>query len=209
MELLVFIIAVVALALIVYNETGKADRIKKAAREKKNEDRHSRILLKKSYIENAGPEWAYVSGEQGDFNFMLMTTDCSQLRFVQLGTTGDVREETTIDVADVFSVELKQDTATITKVETNTTSKKSGSLARAAVGGVAFGGAGAVVGAVSAGSKSKTTGTQTTSQVVKANKIVLGTMDPAKPTISQSFSSTNDAVDWYHRVMGAMRRSAQ
>jgi hypothetical protein len=102
------------------------------------------------------------------------------------------------------NLEFKQDTETVTSIEVTTRTKKQGALARTAVGAVAFGGVGAIVGATSAGSRSRSVGSHTAKTNVVGNKIVIGTSDPANPTIVSKFSSSSQAVTWYHRILGAL-----
>lgn len=109
-----------------------------------------------------------------------------------------------IDLISVVSVELQQDETTVMKLETTGTTQKSGALGRAAVGGVLFGGAGAIVGAASAGSKIEMTTTSTSETLKGTPYLVIGTTDMITPLHKVAMTSRSEGEKWLHRIRGAL-----
>jgi hypothetical protein len=178
----------------------------KAKREQTRQRKGGLREKKRSFLAGEKHEWPYASGMSDELDFMMMSSDTSRLRFVIIDDRKpglELLQDTTIPISNVVNLELKQDTETVTSIDVRTRTKKQGALARAAVGAVTFGGVGAIVGATSAGSTSHSVGSQTAHTKVVGNRIVIGTSDPANPTVVRRFSSSSEAVTWYHRILGA------
>lgn len=215
MDFLVLLFIIFVIVVIFAAATGLKEEEKKQQTHKRQVVAQvTRSTIRSKFIRQEGAIWPFVSGANADTCFMMMDNSGGRLRFIdglyeRGGVSGiQTMKDRIVSVSDIINVELKQDSETVIDVDLKTTSQKKGSLTRAAVGGVVFGGAGAVVGAVSAGSQEKTSGTQTSRTVIKANRLVIGTTDPANPTITQNFKTSEDATDWYHRVLGAVAKQA-
>lgn len=160
-----------------------------------------------AFLADIRGEWPFISGGPDDLDFVMMSEDSSRFRFVTIprnGTGIRPSRDITLQTCDIINVELKQDTETVTSVDVTTITKKKGALTRAAVGAVAFGGAGAIVGASSASSQSRSTGTHTQNTKIIGNRIIVGTTDARNPTITQKFSHSSSATSWYHRFLSAV-----
>jgi hypothetical protein len=138
--------------------------------------------------------------------YLLMSSDQRRLGLMWARWRDDLEIEwdALIDLTAVVSVELQQNETTFMKLETSGTTKKSGALGRAAVGGVLFGGAGAIVGAASAGSKIETTTTSTSQTLQGTTYLVIGTTDMLNPLHKVSMISRGEGERWLHRIRGAL-----
>jgi hypothetical protein len=138
--------------------------------------------------------------------YLMMSFDQASLRIanVKFHPEVQVHKEHLVPVQTLVSVELQQSSETIMRLESVTTTKKSSPLLRAAVGGIAFGGAGAVVGAVSA--KQTSTGTTTGKSETRKGPIylVIGTTDLHTPMIKYKMPNMDVAEQWLHRIRGAI-----
>ncbi|WP_156143842.1 hypothetical protein [Sphingomonas taxi] len=138
--------------------------------------------------------------------YLLMNSDEGRIGLMWARWRDDLEVEwdAVIELKAVVSVELQQNETTIMKLETTGTTKKAGALSRAAIGGLLFGGAGAIVGAASAGSRIEAT-TTSTSQTLKGTPyLVIGTTDMMTPIHKVSMNSRSDGEKWLHRIRGAL-----
>lgn len=155
-------------------------------------------------------EWPVREGSSGTLSreYLMISIDQKYLRVADVSYHPKVefKRDHIIAVRDLVSVELQQSSETIMRLETMTTTKKNSPLLRAAVGGIAFGGAGAIVGAVSA--KETSTGTTTSKSVTKKGPIylVIGTTDIKTPLVKYKIPDLNmdKAEQWLHRIRGAI-----
>jgi hypothetical protein len=139
-------------------------------------------------------------------SYLLMSRDQARLGRVTAKGRDQmaVEWEPVIELSSVVSVELQQSETTIMRLETTGTTKKSGSLGRAAVGGVLLGGAGAIVGAASAGSKTAATTTSTTQTSKGPTYLVIGTTDLEHPMHKVQMNSRSEGEKWLHRIRGGL-----
>lgn len=138
--------------------------------------------------------------------YLMMSGDQKRLASVRLKLREEVITEWEYDIAlsSIVSVELQQEEKTIMRLETTGITKKSGSLGRAAVGGVLFGGAGAIVGAASAGSTSVQTTTSKSETLKGPVYLVIGTIDMMHPLHKTRMGSRAEAENWLHRIRGGI-----
>jgi hypothetical protein len=96
--------------------------------------------------------------------------------------------------SDIVSGEVIEDGITVTKTE-------SSGIGRAVVGGVLFGGAGAIVGAVTAGRES------VSSKKVTRISLRLMLQDPTRPVFESIFSKQDDAIHWLGVVESLIKKA--
>lgn len=138
--------------------------------------------------------------------YLLMSSDQHRigLMWARWRDELEIEWDALIELTAIVSVELQQNETTVMKLETTGTTKKSGALGRAAVGGVLFGGAGAIVGAASVGSKIETTTTSTSQTLQGTTYLVIGTTDMISPLHKVSMNSRGEGEQWLHRIRGAL-----
>ncbi len=136
----------------------------------------------------------------------MMSSDQRSLRFTdaKFHPEFELRRDDFVAVDTIVTVELQQSSETIMRYETTSTTTQGAPLMRAAVGGLTFGGAGAVVGAVTA--KKTSTGTTTGQSETRKGPIylVIGTTDIHKPMVKHKMPEMTTAENWLHRVRGAI-----
>ena len=139
-------------------------------------------------------------------DYIMMSGDQRRLRFsgASFHPEFQLQRDATIAVETIVTVELQQSSETITRYVTSSPTKQGSPLMRAAVGGLAFGGAGAVVGAVSA--KKTSTGTATGKSETRNGPIhlIVGTTDIHTPMVKHEMPNMATAEDWLHRIRGAI-----
>ena len=138
--------------------------------------------------------------------YLMMSGDQKRLASVRLKLRKEVITEWEYDIPllSIVSVELQQEEKTIMRLETTGVTKKSGSLGRAAVGGVLLGGAGAIVGAASAGSTSVQTTTSKSETLKGPVYLVIGTTDLMHPLHKTLMGSRAEGENWLHRIRGGI-----
>lgn len=159
-----------------------------------------------------GDEWL-VSHNDGAFpqrGYLMLREAQPQIRYIQ-ARFGDATETLTdraFATESIIAVEIEQETQTVmnyTSTASTKTAKRS-PLMRAAVGGMLLGGVGAIVGATSAGSTSKTdVTTEGKSQTVKgAIYLIIATNDIQDPMIKIEMPDMITAQQWLYRLRGLM-----
>jgi hypothetical protein len=166
------------------------------------------------FEQSLAEEWPARHGRGPDVRtrrYLLMSRDQRRLALVLVKWRDELitEWEAAIDLAAVVSVELQQDETTVMKLETTGTTQKSGSLGRAAVGGILFGGAGAIVGATSAGSKTVATTTSTSQTLKGPVYLVIGTTNMEHPMHKVQMISRNEGEKWLHRIRGGLALLAE
>lgn len=143
--------------------------------------------------------------------YLMMASDQRQLRMAKISLREDLLVEWSdpVSIASVVSVELQQKSTTIIKLDTTATTKKTGGLGRAVIGGALFGGVGAIVGAASAGSKTAATTTSTSQTTNGPVWLVIGTTDMIRPVIKTHMKSKHEGEQWLHRMRGTLALIAQ
>jgi hypothetical protein len=137
--------------------------------------------------------------------YLMMTGDQSRVRIanVKLQPDYELRDDQVVEVSAIASAEIQQSSETVMKFESTAVTSKKGGLGRAAVGGVLFGGAGAVVGAVTA----PTTSTHSAKGQSETRKgpiyLIIGTTDIHRPVLKIQLPSMGIAEEWLHRIRGA------
>jgi len=138
--------------------------------------------------------------------YLMMSADQRLFRIanVSFHPGVEILKSLTVSVQTIVSVELQQSSETVMRMDSVSTTKKGSPLLRAAIGGIAFGGAGAVVGAVSA--KQTTTGKTTGKSETRKGPIylVIGTTDFQTPMVKFKMSNMDVAEQWLHRLRGAI-----
>lgn len=154
-------------------------------------------------IEPLAAEYAFIFFSADNDGILCMDREGERLRFVNFNLLdGSTKMDLTVPVENIISVELTGGHEVVTDYET--TSTKPNALAGAVVGGLLFGGAGAIVGSTAAGSEETTVATQRV--VEKPSILVFELTDLANPVVR--FTSTDRAKCdlWLHRVRSAMAR---
>lgn len=188
--------------------------------ERKQKEKYALLQAKQKLLDEQGrrraaefepswdQEWPVRHQGRGERyrDYIMMSGDQRRLRFIgaKFIPEFELRRDEVIAVEDIVTVELQQSSETIMRYETTTTTKQGAPLMRAAVGGLAFGGAGAVVGAVSA--KKTSTGTATGRSETRKGPIylVIGTTDIHNPMIKHTMPDMTTAESWLHRIRGAI-----
>jgi hypothetical protein len=148
------------------------------------------------------PNFPYIFRTYED-DLLCMDRAGSRLRFISADTfNGDcvVTRDKEVLIADLVSVELVKNQSTYT--ESTTVSKKQGAIGRAVIGELIAGPAGAIVGASSAGSKSRTVGVEHT--VYESSELIFGLADLDTPVIKFRTTDHAQSDQWLHRVRSAM-----
>jgi hypothetical protein len=165
------------------------------------------------YDRDLSEEWPVRHVRGADWRnrrYLMMSSDQKRLSILLLQWRGELIEtwEALIEISSVVSVEIRQDQSTVMKLEATGHTKKIGSLGRAAVGGVLFGGVGAIVGASTAGSKTVTTASSTSETHKGPVYLVLGTTDIQHPMHKVLMNSRQEGEKWLHRIRGALSLAA-
>ena len=205
-----FIIPVIIVFIFLMGQKRASDR--EIRRDEKLTALNAKMSIARQHIANFENEleatWPACDGslDWRQRDYIMMSRDQIHLRFagVEFFPELQIKRDQTVAVGDIVTVELQQSSETIMRYETTTTTKKGSPLLRAAVGGLAFGGAGAVVGAVSA--KESSAGTTTgTSQTRKGPiYLVIGTTDIHHPMVKHKMPNMEVAESWLHRIRGAI-----
>jgi hypothetical protein len=136
---------------------------------------------------------------------LCMDAKGHNLRLFALGQHRSEIETTfTIAVADIVSIELVKHEDTVG--EATTITKKKGALGRAAVGELIFGPTGAIVGSISAGSKSTTVTHER--RVYRFSELVFGLSDFRHPVVRFASTDHEECERWLYRIRAAMTKSA-
>jgi hypothetical protein len=170
---------------------------------RKREDRAQRVRAL-----NAVSKWAelilvefpfwFISGLQ----ILCMDRQGERLRFISYDIDGMKKDDLTVPVASVVSVEMSGGDEVVTEYET--TSTKPDALAAALVGGLLFGRTGAIVGATAAGSEAQTVAKQRV--VNRPSVLVFELSDLANPVMRFTSMDHAQCDLWLHRVKSAMAR---
>ena len=206
-EIVVVAVPVMLLAVMLIGELKRKGK-KAVFWEKQklmDEEAQLRIPEFERTLNEEWPVWHHSVGSRRR-DYIMMSGDQRQLRFctAKFHPEFQLRRNATIAVETIVTVELQQSSETITKYVTSSTTKQGSPLIRAAVGGLAFGGAGAVVGAVSA--KKTSTGTTTGKSETRNGPIylIVGTTDIHTPMVKHEMPNMATAEDWLHRIRGAI-----
>lgn len=206
----VIIVIAVPITLLVVMLIGKQRRKEKKAafwNKQKLIDEESELRIPE-FERILDVEWPVLHHSAGSRrrDYIMMSGDQRQLRFTEASfyPKFQLQYDATIAVDKIVTVELQQSSETITRYVTSSTTKQDSPLVRAAVGGLAFGGAGAVVGAISA--KRTSTGTTTgRSKTVKGPiYLIVGITDVHTPVVKHEMPNMSTAEDWLHRIRGAI-----
>lgn len=138
-------------------------------------------------------------------NLLCMDREGTELRFLQVGTEGGiVRRDADLMVKmdDVVSVDLVKNERVVTETVTDT--KKQGALGRAVIGELLFGPAGAIVGASSASSKSRSVGLER--RIYETSELVFGLSDFQNPIVRFVSDDHIQSETWLHRIRSAMAK---
>lgn len=160
------------------------------------------------FEESVREEWPVVHAGRSrpDREYFMISADRSRLRWarVQLRPAYTVVDERVVALDTVLSVELQQSSRTVMRLETQAVTKKTGALGRAVVGGVLLGGAGAVIGAATAGGQ--TTATTKSKSLTRDGPtyVVIGTTDLERPMLKVKMSGVTAGEEWVHRIKASL-----
>jgi hypothetical protein len=170
---------------------------------KKREERAQRV-----HALNAMRKWAEPMLAEFPFWFisalqiLCMDREGERLRFISYDSDGMKKDDLTVPVANIVSVEMSGGDEVVTEYET--TSTKPDALAAALVGGLLFGRTGAIVGATAAGSEAQTVAKQRV--VNRPSVLVFELSDLANPVMRFSSMDHAQCDLWLHRVRSAMAK---
>jgi hypothetical protein len=167
---------------------------------------YRRALLHKA-IGALSAEYPFILPGSNRTSFLCMDRNGERLRFITfqaLMRTAEIMNDRVVPVASIISVELFGGPKVVTDYVTK--SRKSHALGRAVVGGLLFGGVGAIVGGTTAGSKSATVAVPRT--VYEPSELVFGLSNVANPVIRFSSPDHAQCELWLRRVEGAMARQS-
>lgn len=160
------------------------------------------------YEESLRPEWPVVHAGRSrpEREYFMISADRTRLRWtrVQLRLSYSVVEEREVHLGTVLSVELQQSSRTVMRLETQAVTKKSGALGRAVVGGVLLGGAGAVVGAATAGGQTTATTKSKSHTRDGPTYVVIGTTDLERPMLKVRMSGVTAGEERVHRIKASL-----
>lgn len=156
-------------------------------------------------------EWPHRVRDNGQWekDYLLVSKDQRRLRQLklQIRPKVEIKSDAEVDMADVMSVEIFQETKVVSKSKTTSTTTKQAPIARAIIGGVLFGGAGAVVRAVSAGSQTTSSSEGFSKKVAGPAYVVIGTSDFEHPVLKAKMADADIAELWMNRIRGAAEKA--
>jgi hypothetical protein len=136
---------------------------------------------------------------------LCMDRDGERLRFLEFNLDGRKTVDQIVPISDIVSVELSGGDDVV--IDYETTSTKPNALTGAVLGGLLFGGAGAIVGSTAAGSEATTVATRRV--VAKPSVLVFELTDLNNPVLRFSSMDHAQCDLWLHRVRSAMAKHAK
>ena len=183
-------------------------RNERLAGERQLNVRQQNITARQAFVTELQASYSFVlqTFNASEDSLLCMTADGALLRFLRIDADqGRVAQQAdfTLPITRVVSVELIKNEQVYTQSATVT--RKKGAIGRAVAGELLFGGVGAVVGAVSAGSTSTTLGAER--RDYQSSELVFGLADLNRPVVRFIHNDHAEADRWLHRVRSAMAQA--
>jgi len=170
------------------------------------ERRHRmRVANLRLAVQALAADYPFLLSASAGMSFLCMDSEGVRIRFTVFRPQGieiEVARDLVVPIADVQSVELSGGDTTVTDYVT--VSRKQGALGRAAMGGLLFGGAGAIVGSTSAGSKSRSVANLRTIRGLSVLTFALA--DLSNPIVRFKSWDRAQSEQWLNRVRAAIAK---